>query len=170
MLNKPVGVITSAKDQFGRKTVLDLINIDERVFPIGRLDYDTSGLLLLTNDGEVANKLMHPSKEVDKVYIAEVEGVPTIDEMNRFMRGLKIEDYVTSPAKIKIIKNMGNRSVVEIIIHEGKNRQVRRMCEAIGHRVRKLKRIRIGKIKLDKLNTGQWRYLTDKEIEYLKSL
>jgi 23S rRNA pseudouridine2605 synthase len=170
MLNKPVGVITSANDQFGRKTVLDLIDIEERVFPIGRLDYDTSGLLLLTNDGEIANKVMHPSNEIEKVYIAEVEGVPTIDEMNRFMNGLKIEDYITAPAKIKVLKNMGNRSVVEITIYEGRNRQVRKMCESIGHKVRKLNRIRIGKISLGKLNQGQWRYLTAEEIDYLKSL
>jgi len=170
MLNKPVGVITSANDQFGRKTVLDLIDIEERVFPIGRLDYDTSGLLLLTNDGEIANKVMHPSNKIEKVYIAEVEGVPTIDEMNRFMNGLKIEDYITAPAKIKVLKNMGSRSVVEITIYEGRNRQVRKMCESIGHKVRKLNRIRIGKISLGKLNQGHWRYLTAEEIDYLKSL
>jgi len=170
MLNKPVGIITSANDQFGRKTVLDLIDIEERVFPIGRLDYDTSGLLLLTNDGEIANKVMHPSNKIEKVYMAEVEGVPTIDEMNRFMNGLKIEDYITSPAEIKVLKNIGNRSVVEITIYEGRNRQVRKMCESIGHKVRKLNRIRIGKISLGKLTQGHWRYLTAEEIDYLKSL
>ncbi len=170
MLNKPLGVITSANDQFSRKTVLDLIDIEERVFPIGRLDYDTSGLLLLTNDGEIANKVMHPSNEIEKVYIAEVEGVPTIDEMNRFMNGLKIEDYITAPARIKVLKNMGSRSVVKITIYEGRNRQVRKMCEYIGHKVRELNRIRIGKISLGKLNQGQWRYLTAEEIDYLKSV
>lgn len=170
MLNKPVGVITSAKDQFNRKTVIDLVNINERVFPVGRLDYDTSGLLLLTNDGELANKLMHPSKEVNKIYIAEVQGVPSLDEMNRFRTGLKIEDYITSPAKIRIIKNKGKTSIIEVIIHEGKNRQVRKMCEAIGHKVLKLKRIQIGELKLGELEVGKWRYLNEHEINYLKSL
>lgn len=170
MLNKPVGVITSAKDQFNRKTVIDLVDIKERVFPVGRLDYDTSGLILLTNDGELANKLMHPSKEVNKIYIAEVQGVPTIEEMNRFRSGLKIEDYTTSPAQIRILKNKGKTSIIEVIIHEGRNRQVRKMCEAIGHKVLKLKRIQIGELKLGELEVGRWRYLNEHEINYLKSL
>lgn len=170
MLNKPTGVITSAKDQFGRRTVLDLVNVKERIFPVGRLDYDTSGLIILTNDGEVANKLMHPSKEVSKVYVAEVLGVPTKEEMDKFKRGLKIEDYVTAPADIKILKNLGRTSVIEVIIHEGRNRQVRKMCDAIGHKVIKLKRIKIGEIELGNLKEGEWRYLNQNEIEYLKSL
>ncbi|CDF58175.1 pseudouridine synthase [Thermobrachium celere] len=170
MLNKPTGVITSAKDQFGRRTVLDLVNVKERIFPVGRLDYDTSGLIILTNDGEVANKLMHPSKEVNKVYVAEVLGVPTKQEMDKFKRGLKIEDYVTAPADIKILKNLGRTSVIEVIIHEGRNRQVRKMCDAIGHKVIKLKRIKIGEIELGNLKEGEWRYLNQNEIEYLKSL
>lgn len=170
MLNKPTGVITSAKDQFGRRTVLDLVNVKERIFPVGRLDYDTSGLIILTNDGEVANKLMHPSKEVNKVYVAEVLGVPTKEEMDKFKRGLKIEDYVTAPADIKILKNLGRTSVIEVIIHEGRNRQVRKMCDAIGHKVIKLKRIKIGEIELGNLKEGEWRYLNQNEIEYLKSL
>lgn len=170
ILNKPTGYITSAKDQFGRKTVLDLIDVKERIFPVGRLDYDTSGLLILTNDGEVANKLMHPSKEIDKVYVAEVEGVPTKEEMERFKRGLKIDDYITAPAKIRLLKQMGKTSVVEVIIHEGRNRQVRKMCSAIGHKVLKLKRIKIGKIELGNLKVGEWRHLNSKEVDYLKSL
>lgn len=170
MLNKPTGYITSAKDQFGRKTVVDLVDVKERIFPVGRLDYDTSGLLILTNDGEVANKLMHPSKEIDKVYIAEVEGVPTREEMERFKRGLKIEDYVTAPAKIKLLKIRDKTSIVEVIIHEGRNRQVRKMCSAIGHKVLKLKRVRIGSLELGNLKEGEWRYLNSDEIEYLKSL
>ncbi|SHE41828.1 MULTISPECIES: pseudouridine synthase [Caloramator] len=170
MLNKPTGYITSAKDQFGRKTVVDLVDVKERIFPVGRLDYDTSGLLILTNDGEVANKLMHPSKEIDKVYIAEVEGVPTREEMERFKRGLKIEDYITAPAKIKLLKIRDKTSIVEVIIHEGRNRQVRKMCSAIGHKVLKLKRVRIGSLELGNLKEGEWRYLNSDEIEYLKSL
>ncbi|MCX7695526.1 MAG: rRNA pseudouridine synthase [Caloramator sp.] len=170
ILNKPTGYITTAKDQFGRKTVLDLIDVKERIFPVGRLDYDTSGLLILTNDGQVANKLMHPSKEIDKVYIAEVEGVPTKEEMERFKRGLKIDDYITAPAKIRLLKQMGKTSVVEIIIHEGRNRQVRKMCSAIGHKVLKLERIKVGKIELGNLKVGEWRHLNDIEVDYLKSL
>ncbi|MBZ4662372.1 MAG: rRNA pseudouridine synthase [Caloramator sp.] len=170
ILNKPTGYITSVKDQFGRKTVVDLVDVKERIFPVGRLDYDTSGLLILTNDGEVANKLMHPSKEIDKVYIAEIEGVPTREEMERFKRGLKIEDYVTAPAKIKLIKQRNKTSIVEVIIHEGRNRQVRKMCSAIGHKVLKLKRVRIGSLELGNLKEGEWRYLNINEIEYLKSL
>lgn len=170
MLNKPVGIITSAKDQFNRKTVIDLVNIKERVFPVGRLDYDTSGLLLLTNDGELANKLMHPSKEVNKIYIAEVEGLPTEEEMRRFRSGLKIEDYITSPSKIRVLKTKGKTSIVEVIIHEGRNRQVRKMCETIGHKVIKLKRIQIGELKLGELEVGKWRYLNEGEINYLKTL
>ncbi|TDT61894.1 pseudouridine synthase [Fonticella tunisiensis] len=170
MLNKPTGVITTVRDQFDRKTVLDIVKVDERIFPVGRLDYDTSGLLILTNDGDVAYKMTHPSREIDKVYIAEVAGIPDESEMDRFRKGLKIEDYITSPAKIRIIKKKTKSSVIEVIIHEGRNRQVRKMCEAIGHPVIKLKRVRIGKLTLKDLKPGKWRYLTDEEINYLKSL
>ncbi|SEF76129.1 ribosomal large subunit pseudouridine synthase B [Caloramator fervidus] len=170
MLNKPVGYVTTVKDDRGRKTVLDLVNVKERIYPVGRLDYDTSGLLLLTNDGDFAYKLMHPSKEVDKVYIAEIEGIPTQDELEKFRKGLRIEDYITSPAKIDILKIKGKNSIVKIVIHEGKNRQVRKMCEKIGHKVVRLKRIQIGNIKLGDLKLGQWRYLTKEEIDWVKKL
>lgn len=170
MLNKPEGVITSANDQFGRKTVLDSVKVEERIFPVGRLDYDTSGLLLLTNDGEVAYRMTHPSHEIKKVYIAEVMGAPTGEEMERFRSGLKIEDYVTSPAEITLIRERGKTSVLEISIHEGKNRQVRKMCDAIGHGVIKLKRVKVGDLRLDDLEMGEWRYLTEGEIAYLKTI
>lgn len=170
ILNKPVGVITSSNDQFGRKTVLDLIDIKERVYPVGRLDYDTSGLLILTNDGDIANRIMHPSHKIEKVYIATVLGVPTNEEIEAFKCGLKIEDYITSPAEIKILETNNKRSTLEITIHEGKNRQVRKMCEAIGHPVIGLKRAAEGKIILGNLKEGQWRYMTEKEIEYIKSI
>lgn len=170
ILNKPVGVITSSNDQFGRKTVLDLIDIKERVYPVGRLDYDTSGLLILTNDGDAANRIMHPSHKTDKVYIAEVLGVPSNEEIETFKRGLKIEDYITSPAGIRIIETKKDRSTLEITIHEGKNRQVRKMCDAIGHPVIRLKRVAVGRLLLGNLSEGQWRYLTDKEIAYIKSI
>lgn len=170
MLNKPCGVITSVKDEKGRKTVIDIIGVKERIYPVGRLDYDTSGLLILTNDGNAAFKMTHPSKEIDKVYIAKIKGVPTKDEIERFKSGIKIDDYITSPAELEILNVNEKESEVKITIHEGKNRQVRKMCEAIGHPVITLKRIRIGKISLGNLKQGQWRYLTQKEIEYIKSL
>jgi len=170
MLNKPVGYVTTVKDEKGRRTVLDLIDVKERIYPVGRLDYDTSGLLILTNDGDFAYKLMHPSKEVDKVYIAEVEGIPTEKELEMFRNGLKIEDYITSKAKIEILKIIDKNAIVRIVIHEGKNRQVRKMCEKIGHKVLKLKRVQIGKIKLGSLEVGKWRYLNKEEIEWVKRL
>lgn len=168
MLNKPEGYITTVKEQFSRKTVLDLIEgVQERIYPVGRLDYDTSGLLLLTNDGEFAYKLTHPKYEITKVYIAKVKGIPSRDEIVRFETGLKIEDYMTSPAKLNVRKKSGNTSILEITIHEGRNRQVRKMCEAIGHPVIKLKRISIGKVNLGSLPSGKWRYLTREEVESL---
>jgi 23S rRNA pseudouridine2605 synthase len=170
MLNKPIGYVTTVKDEKGRRTVLDLIDVKERIYPVGRLDYDTSGLLILTNDGDFAYKLMHPSKEVDKVYIAEVEGIPTEKELEMFRNGLKIEDYITSKAKIEILKIIDKNAIVRIVIHEGKNRQVRKMCEKIGHKVLKLKRVQIGKIKLGSLEVGKWRYLKKEEIEWVKRL
>lgn len=170
MVNKPTEIITSAKDQFDRKTVLDIVNVKERVYPVGRLDYDTSGLLILTNDGDVTNRMTHPSHEVNKVYAAEIIGVPTKEEMDYFEKGLKIEDYITSPARIRIIESKRDMALIEVTIHEGKNRQVRKMCEAIGHPVINLKRIAFGKLKLGKLKPGEWRNLSESEIEYLKSI
>ncbi|WP_427338755.1 pseudouridine synthase [Caloranaerobacter sp. DY30410] len=170
-LNKPEGYITTVKDQFNRPTVLDLVkSINERIYPVGRLDYDTSGLIFLTNDGDLTYKLTHPKHEIEKVYIAKIKGVPTEKELNEFRNGLKIDNYVTSKAKIKVLKKYNNYSIVKITIHEGKNRQVRKMCEKINHPVIKLKRIAIGKIELGNLKKGNWRYLSKKEIEYLKSL
>lgn len=170
MVNKPTEIITSAKDQFDRKTVLDIVNVKERVYPVGRLDYDTSGLLILTNDGDITNRMTHPSHEVNKVYAAEIIGVPTKEEMDSFEKGLKIEDYITSPARIRIIESKRDMALIEVTIHEGKNRQVRKMCEAIGHPVINLKRIAFGKLKLGKLKPGEWRNLSESEIEYLKSI
>lgn len=170
LLNKPIGVITSSSDQFNRKTVIDLIDINERIFSVGRLDYDTSGLLILTNDGDLAYKMTHPSYELKKTYIARVKGIPRLEELERFENGLKIEDYITSPAKIKIIDKEKNSSILEITIHEGRNRQVRKMCMAIGHPVITLKRKQIGEIKLQNLEVGEWRYLSETEVDYLEKL
>jgi len=166
MLNKPSGFVTTVKDQFNRKTVMDLIcGVKERVFPVGRLDYDTSGLLLLTNDGDFTYKLTHPKHELKKIYIAEIEGIPSVEKLRKFENGLEIEDYVTAPAKIRILKQYTNKSRVEIIIHEGKNRQIRKMCDAIGHPVITLKRVAIEHLHLGNLKEGSWRHLKEKELE-----
>ncbi|MTI70226.1 MAG: rRNA pseudouridine synthase [Firmicutes bacterium] len=171
ILNKPDGYITTVSDQFDRPTVLDLIkNVKQRVYPVGRLDYDTSGLLLITNDGNLTYKLTHPKHEINKTYIAKIKGIPKENELTQFRNGLKIENYITSKAKIKILNRYKDSSLVEIIIHEGKNRQVRKMCDKIGHPVIWLKRIALGKITIDNLEKGKWRYLNDKEINYLKNI
>ena len=173
VLNKPEGYITTVKDQFDRPSVLDLVkDIDERVYPIGRLDYETSGLLILTNDGDLTYKLTHPKHEVDKTYVARVKGKLTPDEIKMFKSGLKIEDYVTAPAKLKVIRydEKTNVSLLEIKIHEGKNRQVRKMCKAINHPVLRLKRTAMGKIRIGECEIGKYRYLTEDEVKYLKSI
>ena len=173
LLNKPEGYITTVKDQFDRPSVLDLVSdIKERVYPIGRLDYETSGLLLLTNDGDLTYKLTHPKHEVDKTYVARVKGKLTKEEIERFKTGLKIEDYTTAPAKLKVIKYDEQRdsSLLEIKIHEGKNRQVRKLCKSINHPVLRLRRSAMGKIKIGDCEIGKYRYLTEDEIKYLKNL
>ena len=169
MLHKPEGYVTTAKDQFDRPTVLDLVESDYRLYPVGRLDYDTSGLLLLTNDGDLTYRLTHPKHNVEKTYIARVEGTPTAEEVARFKSGVEIDGYKTAPAKLKILKK-GSICTLQIIIHEGKNRQVRKMCSAIGHEVKSLKRVATGRLVLDGLEKGKYRHLTDDEIKYLKTL
>lgn len=170
MLNKPVNYITTVKDQFGRATVMDLIkDINYRLVPVGRLDYDTSGLLIMTNDGDLVYKLTHPKHNIDKVYIAKLEGIIKKEEIYRFENGIYIDNYKTSNAKIEVLNLSNNNSNVKITIHEGKNRQIRKMCTAIGHSVLSLKRIYIGDINLD-VPIGKYRYLTSKEIEYLNRL
>ncbi|MCM8710668.1 rRNA pseudouridine synthase [Clostridium sp. SYSU_GA19001] len=169
-LNKPVGYLSTVKDERGRSTILDLVKVNERIYPIGRLDYDTSGLILLTNDGEVYNKVIHPRQVVEKTYIAELNGIPLEEEIKRFCTGIDIGGYITAPAKFKILKQGSKICEAEIVIHEGKNRQIRKMCSAINHPVIKLKRISIGAIKIGNLKLGTWRYLTKKEVDYLKNL
>lgn len=167
LLNKPSGYISATKDQFDNPSVLHLVNIKERIFPVGRLDKDTTGALILTNDGDFSYALTHPKKEVNKTYIAEVVGRPTDEEMRVFMKGIYIDGKKTSPARIRIVKETKKNSIVEIIIHEGRNRQVKKMCEEIGHKVVTLHRQAVGTINVDGLLEGKWRYLTDKEIEKL---
>lgn len=170
LLNKPKGYISSVKDQFSRKTVIDLVSgISERIYPVGRLDYDTSGLIILTNDGEFANMLMHPRNEVEKVYRAEIKGMLSEDDIERLENGLDIGWHVTAPACVRIIDKSAERSVVEITIHEGKNRQVRKMFDAVGHPVLRLKRTAIGGITAGNLAEGKWRHLSKAEIDMLRS-
>lgn len=168
LLNKPKGYVTTVSDQFGRKKVVDLVDLPYRIFPVGRLDYNTSGLLILTNDGKLTYKLTHPKFEVPKVYIAKVKGHPSRESLCRFEKGLEIGNYITAPAKIKVLKKATDSAHVEITITEGRNRQVRRMCKAIGHPVLELKRIKMGTIHIGNLEVGNWRYLNESEVEYLK--
>lgn len=171
MLNKPEGYISTAREQFNRPKVTDLIDIPGvRLYPVGRLDYDSSGLLLLTNDGDVTYSVTHPGHEIDKTYIAEVKGIPGDADINKLRDGIDIGGFVTSPAKISIIGIRKNNALLSISIHEGKNRQVRRMCSTAGHDVIKLKRISIGKLSLGNLKKGEWRHLKKDEVDYLKSI
>lgn len=171
MLNKPEGYVTTVKDEKGRKTVIDLLSqVEERIYPIGRLDYDTSGLLLLTNDGDITYVVTHPKHEIEKTYIATIRGIPGNQQLQAFRSGLLIEDRKTAKAKINIINKKKASATVSITIIEGRNRQVRKMCAAIGHPVITLKRVSIGAIHLGNLPLGKSRLLTTKEIAYLKSL
>ncbi|MCP1190466.1 pseudouridine synthase [Priestia flexa] len=170
MLYKPRGVISAAKDDKDRKTVVDFFpHVEERIYPIGRLDYDTSGLILLTNDGEFANLLTHPKYEIDKVYVAKIKGIPPREKIRQLQRGIMLEDGKTSPARAKVLSiDKGKQTaIVELSIHEGKNRQVRRMFEAIGHPVLKLKRERYANLDLRGLNAGETRELTAHEVKQL---
>ncbi|NLB33600.1 MAG: rRNA pseudouridine synthase [Tissierellia bacterium] len=166
-LYKPEGYVTTVKDQFNRKTVIDLININDRIYPIGRLDYNTSGLLLLTDDGDLANKLLHPKYNMYKTNDAHVTGSISEESINKLRSGVLIDDNKTAPAKVKLL-NKGDKSKVQISIYEGKNRQVRKMFDALGHSVIKLKSLSFGNINLGDLSVGQWKYLTDDEIKFLK--
>lgn len=171
MVNKPVGYVTTLDDENNRPTVIDLLeNVDERVYPVGRLDIDTTGLLLLTNDGDITYKLTHPSNEVDKKYIAIVEGNPNKISLNKLRSGVRIDGKMTSKALVKVAKVFEDDSILEITIKEGRNRQVKKMCEAVGHPVKKLKRVSMGKLELGGLDIGNWRYLDEEEVSYLKSL
>lgn len=170
---KPRGVISSVKDDKGRKVVTDFLpGIKQRVYPIGRLDYDTSGLLLLTNDGDFANLLMHPRSEIEKVYVAKIKGIPSREKVRSLERGIKLEDGKTAPAKVKVISidKKKQTAILEIAIHEGRNRQVRRMLEAVGHPIMKLKRERYGSLTLQGLSVGEMRELTPHEVKQLRTL
>lgn len=169
LMHKPRGYVTTVHDPEGRKTVLDLIDgVKERVYPVGRLDYDSSDLILLTNDGKLAHRLMHPKYEILKVYIAVVKGKPSSNAIRQLEKGMRIDNHTTAPAFVRVLENYTNKTKLEITIHEGRNRQVRKMCESIGHPVIRLKRVAFGSLLLGNLKPGQWRYLTDNEIKQLK--
>ena len=169
LLNKPIGYVTTADDQFGRDTVLDLVKVKERIVPVGRLDMYTSGALILTNDGDFVYKVTHPKHEIEKTYTVTVKGIIKNGEVEQLRKGVKIDDYITKPAKVKILKTdiEKNISRLEIVIHEGKNRQVRKMCESVGRKVLALHRSKIGKIGVKDIELGKWRYLKDREIQEL---
>ncbi|HEX2381876.1 MAG TPA: pseudouridine synthase [Acidimicrobiales bacterium] len=164
LLNKPAGVVTSAGDPHGRRAVTDLVPEEPRVFPVGRLDQDTEGLLLLTNDGDLTHRLTHPSFGVEKEYVAEVEGRPSRGALRKLREGVELDDGMTAPAKASLIEP----NVVRITIHEGRNRQVRRMCEAVGHSVVRLVRTRIGPVADRRLAPGEWRRLETDEVRALE--
>ncbi|QYG92843.1 rRNA pseudouridine synthase [Iamia sp. SCSIO 61187] len=164
LLNKPTGVVTTADDPQGRPVVVDLVPETPRVFPVGRLDLDTEGLLLLTNDGDLTHRLTHPSFGVEKEYLAEVEGTPGRGALRRLREGVELDDGLTAPATVGTV----GPSVLRIVIHEGRNRQVRRMCEAVGHPVRRLVRTRIGPVTDHLLAPGAWRELTQAEVRALE--
>lgn len=171
LLNKPRGVITSTSDDKERKTVTDLINTSARIYPVGRLDYDTTGVLLLTNDGEFANIIMHPASEIDKVYLAKLEGIIKGEQINQLKEGVLIDNIPVKASRVKLKKvNIeSNTSMVEITIHEGKNHQVKKMFEAVGYHVEKLTRKRVGIFDLKDLKSGEYRKLTPKEVQIIYS-
>jgi len=166
MLNKPAGYLTTAKRQDGRPIVMDLIrDIDERIYPVGRLDLDTEGLLLLTNDGDFAYKLTHPKFKVEKVYTALVSGVPSEEKLDELRKGVRTRYFKAAPAKVDLIKIKGGNALLRITVHEGRKRQIKHMCAAIGHKVIKLKRIQVGPIKLGNLPEGRYRFLREEEVK-----
>ena len=170
LLNKPIGYVTTVSDDKERPTVMDLVrDVDARIFPVGRLDYNTSGMLIMTNDGDFAYKVTHPKHELTKTYRARVAGVLSTEKVWKLRNGVDIGGFVTSKARVDVIKGLPKSTIVDITIHEGKNRQVRKMFKAVGNNVQELERIAIGNIRLGRLAEGHYRKLTKEEIEYLKN-
>ena len=169
LLNKPIDYVTTVKDQFGRNSVLDLVKINKRIVPVGRLDMYTSGALILTNDGDFVYKITHPKHEITKTYTVTLKGIPTSEEIRKLENGVDIGGFTTSKAKVKILKTDVEAGIsrLEITIHEGKNRQIRKMCEAINKKVLALHRSKIGNIGVKDLKIGTWRYLTPTEVQGL---
>jgi 23S rRNA pseudouridine2605 synthase len=169
LLNKPAGVVTTASDPHGRPTVVELVPAEPRVVPVGRLDVDTTGALVLTNDGDLAHRLAHPRYGVPKVYEADVEGSPSEDDLARLRAGIELEDGVTAPALVRVLGRDRSSSRIELTLHQGRKRQVRRMCEAIGHAVVGLHRSRYAELELDGLEPGRWRELEANEVAALRA-
>lgn len=169
LLNKPIGYVTTVEDQFNRDTVLDLVKTSKRLVPVGRLDMYTSGALILTDDGDFVYKVTHPKHEINKTYIVTVKGTVEKEEIEQLKNGVQIDEYTTKPAKVKIINinEEKNQTRVVITIHEGRNRQVRKMCEAIGKTVIALHRSKIGEIDVKDIPLGKWRYLTEDEVKHI---
>lgn len=170
VLNKPAGTVTTANDTHGRKTVLECVKgARARVFPVGRLDMDVEGVLLLTNDGELAHRLIHPSFEVEKIYHAWVRGMFGEEAGKRLERGVMLEDGMTAPAQVSVLRKSQNSTLIQLTIHEGRKREVKRMCAEVGHPVRSLQRVAFGELRAYGLRPGEWRYLTPEEIAALRS-
>jgi pseudouridine synthase len=170
LLNKPRGYISALTDPLGRPVVTDLVRkLKARVFPVGRLDYDSEGVLVLTNDGELANRLVHPRYSVPKKYLVKVKDVPDEKDLRRLATGVRLEDGKTLPAKVRLVRTTRENSWIELTVTEGRNRLVKRMCQAVGHPVAKLKRIEFAELKPGRLKPGQFRHLTEKEVQKLKN-
>ena len=167
LLNKPTHTVTTADDPEGRPTVVELVPSEPRVFPVGRLDWETEGLMVLTNDGELTQRLTHPSHGVEKEYLVEVDGVPSRGALRQLREGVELDDGPSAPAQVRLVQERGDHAAIEIVIHEGRNRQVRRMCDAIGHPVRRLVRTRIGNLVDRELAPGTWRELQQDEVRGL---
>jgi 23S rRNA pseudouridine2605 synthase len=167
LLNKPPHTVTTADDPEGRPTVVELVPSDPRVFPVGRLDWDTEGLLILTNDGDLTQRLTHPSHGVEKEYLVEVDGVPSRGALRRLREGVELDDGLSAPAQVRLVQEQADHAAIEIVIHEGRNRQVRRMFDAVGHPVRRLVRTRIGTLVDRELAPGEWRELNQDEVRAL---
>jgi 23S rRNA pseudouridine2605 synthase len=172
LLYKPYGVVSTTSDDRKRKTVTDLIDTETRIYPVGRLDYDTTGLILLTNDGNLTNKLTHPSNEIDKVYTVKIKGILTPADINKLKMGVEIDGVKTSKAKVKVksVNKKNNTSIIELIIHEGRNHQVKKMFNSLNYEVIKLKRERLAFLNLNNLKSGEYRKLTIKEVRKLYNL
>lgn len=170
LLHKPKGFISSVSDPVGRPVVIELVKIKERVFPVGRLDYDAEGVLLLTNDGELMNKLIHPGFKVEKKYLVKVKGVPDEATIEKLRVGVRLDDGKTLPAKAHFVRKSNENSWIELTVTEGRNRLVKRMCMAVGHPVQKLKRVEFAGLTCGELDSGAWRFLTGEEVERLKRL
>jgi len=169
VLNKPRGYVTTMDDPEGRRTVRDLVaDVEARVYPVGRLDYESEGLLLLTNDGELAHRLTHPRYEVPRLYQATVKGLPSPRDVEMLERGVALEDGITAPARVRVDRGYAKQTVMEIELREGRNRQVRRMCEAVGHPVLRLVRVALGPLVLGDIPTGAWRPLTKRELHLVR--